>query len=124
MYIQMCILYVSPHIHMYVPPSRAEPCHIDRAWCATGGSRNFLGVEKSAFAIAFDLSFGSRNASERKSFADLVDRQSVTELVAVLLWPAKAGRVIHAISVPENLERATYLSTTTSNATTSHGAKP
>ena len=61
-----------------------------------GGPRNFLRVEKSAFAIAFDLSFRSWNLSDRKLFADFVDRQSVTMLVIVLLWPAEAGRVIHA----------------------------
>ncbi len=60
-----------------------------------GGPRNFLGVEKSAFAITFNLSFRSRNASGGKLLANLVDCQSVTELVVVLLWPAKAGRVIH-----------------------------
>ena len=60
-----------------------------------GRARNFFGVEKSAFTVAFDLSFRSRHANGGELLADIMDCQSVTKLVIVLLWPAKAGRVIH-----------------------------
>ena len=71
-----------------------------------GRTRNFFRVEKTALAVTFDLSFRSRHASCAESLADLVDCQSVTELVVVLLWPAEAGRVIHADSVSDESDRA------------------
>lgn len=64
-----------------------------------GGSGNFFGVEEPALTIAFDLSFGSRHSGVGEPITDLVHSQSVTELVVVLLWPARAGHVIHLASV-------------------------
>jgi hypothetical protein len=72
----------------------------------TGRTRNFLGIEEAALAVAFDLALGARDAGVSEPVANLGDGQGVMLLVVVLVRPAEAGRVIHLGSVPS--ERAAF----------------